>query len=774
MKALRARHRLRPGLQPNSTTGAELGTGSASRLAVGVTVVALATAGYGFANGIREPGFWPQAAVATTIILLAGAAAALLPPRLPARWRPALWPVALGAVTLVGVALRWYGLDFGLPYVPHPDEPAVVNIAQRMLVTGDLDPHRFVYPSFFINLQALTYVGQLLWGFARGEYGAVRDLPASTDVITTAPGIFLWGRTLTVLLASGAIVAIYGAGKLLYGRRTGLLAALLLAFAPATIADAHLITVDVPAASFTALAFYWIIALYRAPLTERKELPWWPVIRAGIGVGLATATKYNAVIVVAPLLLVPVLRGGRAPWRVWLLAGASSVLTFLATTPFALRDLPVFLDDTAGVITHYKFTGHPGFEGANNWLYYTTYLWQTAPVPFGLALGGLLVMAFRHRGSDLLVLPFPLLYFGGMSGLRVNFTRNLLPLDPFLALAGAVMLLELARCAAASVARVRRWRLPLRRFNLAASSLLTLVMLPVALVQPAWTAARLDLLRATPDSRVVAFRWMQTNLSAQSLWLVQLPPQQVFRQSNAVSSADLGPISRQPPEWYPAHGFSYLLLNRGDYGPFIDDPARYPVESAWYRAVFERFPTARVFPGGPGPELRLLDTRLSAAPMQQRLDARFGAGDGVITLEGFNLGVAVPGERLYFPATPAGPAASPRPGQTLGLTLAWRATGRPPADYQLFVHLRDADGRTVAQRDTRPSNTAYPTNQWRPGELILASADLQLPATLPPGRYTLILGLYAPGSPRLTVRTASGTAPLPDDELPLATIEVSK
>lgn len=777
MKALRARLRPRAVGRPGLATRVNRAPTFTNAFAVGVMAVSLVSLAYGFANGINEPGFWPQAALASTSLLLAFAAAAVLPNRVPARFRRALWPLAIGTVALTGFVLRWHGLDFGLPYVPHPDEPAVVNIAQGMLVTGDLNPHRFVYPSFFIYLQAFTYAGQLLWGFARGDYQSIADLPASTNIITTAPGIFLWGRALTVFLATGAILATYGAGKLLYGRRVGLLAALLLAFAPATIADAHLITVDVPAASFAALAFYWIVALYRAPLTDRDEFAWWPILRAGIGAGLATATKYNAAVIIVPLLLVPLLRSARAPWRVWLLALPGAALTFLAVTPFAVPDLPAFLDDTASVITHYKFVGHQGFEGSHNWLYYTEYLWRTAPLPFLLALGGLLLLAFRHRRSDLLVLPFPLLYFGGMSGLRVNFTRNLLPLDPFFALAGAVMLLAAARLAATGIDRIPHWRAgwPARRHaRLALTGMLTFAVLSATLVQPAWSAARLDILRATPDSRIAAFRWMRDNLSAQSFWLVQLPSQQVFRQTNAVSSADFGPLSRYPPEWYPAHGFSYLLLNRAEYDRFMQEPARYPVEANWYRDAMERFSTVRIFPGGPGPELHLLDTRLSAVAMQTELDARFGAGDGVITLEGFNLGVAVPGQRLYFPDAPGALAPVLRPGQTLGLTILWRATGRPPGDYQLFVHLRNARGQTVAQRDTRPANNANPTNRWRPGQLILAGADLELPATLPPGRYRLIVGLYPPGNPRLPVRPAPGAPALPDDELPLATIEVAK
>jgi len=43
-------------------------------------------------------------------------------------------------VTLLAISLRIWGINFGLPYLYHPDEPVAVRIAQRMFETGDLNP----------------------------------------------------------------------------------------------------------------------------------------------------------------------------------------------------------------------------------------------------------------------------------------------------------------------------------------------------------------------------------------------------------------------------------------------------------------------------------------------------------------------------------------------------------------------------------------------------------------------------------------------------------
>jgi hypothetical protein len=65
-----------------------------------------------------------------------------------------------------------------------------------------------------------------------------------------------------------------------------------------------------------------------------------------------------------------------------------------------------------------------------------------------------------------------------------------------------------------------------------------------------------------------------------------------------------------------------------------------------------------------------------------------------------------------------------------------------PTDYTVFLHLRNADGQTVAQKDALSLDGAYPTSRWQPGETVIDPFSLPLPPDLPPGRYTLWAGLY--------------------------------
>jgi hypothetical protein len=84
-------------------------------------------------------------------------------------------------------------------------------------------------------------------------------------------------------------------------------------------------------------------------------------------------------------------------------------------------------------------------------------------------------------------------------------------------------------------------------------------------------------------------------------------------------------------------------------------------------------------------------------------------------------------------------------GAPAQLTLFWKLL-QPMDDYKVFVHLRDHDGRTVAQADHIPSEAlvALPTSTWREGETVPDVSYLQVPADTPPGEYQLLVGMYNP------------------------------
>src|SRR5262249_29976640 len=67
------------------------------------------------------------------------------------------------------------------------------------------------------------------------------------------------GRVLSMLFDLGSVLMVFLIGRRLYGRRVGLLAALLLALAVLPIQLAHFFTVDSATAFFTLLTVYWAV-----------------------------------------------------------------------------------------------------------------------------------------------------------------------------------------------------------------------------------------------------------------------------------------------------------------------------------------------------------------------------------------------------------------------------------------------------------------------------------------------------------------------------------
>ena len=106
----------------------------------------------------------------------------------------------------------------------------------------------------------------------------------------------------------------------------------------------------------------------------------------------------------------------------------------------------------------------------------------------------------------------------------------------------------------------------------------------------------------------------------------------------------------------------------------------------------------------------------------------------------------------------------PRPGSTLTLTLWWASQAASLDERSVLVHLLDQGGAIVTQADGPPVQGARPTSQWRAGDVVIDSHQIALPADLPPGNYTLALGMYRwPSLDRLPL--SKGGTRLDDDVL---------
>ncbi len=102
-------------------------------------------------------------------------------------------------------------------------------------------------------------------------------------------------------------------------------------------------------------------------------------------------------------------------------------------------------------------------------------------------------------------------------------------------------------------------------------------------------------------------------------------------------------------------------------------------------------------------------------------------------------------------------------------TLYWQAERLLDQNWTVFVHLLNAEGGLVAQRDAQPRDGRYPTSVWDQGEVVDDGHRLALPVDLPNGDYQIVVGLYSVESgERLPVLDSERN--LAGDSLPLVTL----
>jgi hypothetical protein len=112
-------------------------------------------------------------------------------------------------------------------------------------------------------------------------------------------------------------------------------------------------------------------------------------------------------------------------------------------------------------------------------------------------------------------------------------------------------------------------------------------------------------------------------------------------------------------------------------------------------------------------------------------------------------------------------------GVTLPLTLTWESIGPFDADYTVFIHLTDADGRPVAQADSQPLGGAYATTRWHVGERLADPYELSIPPDLLPGEYELLVGMYLLSTgERLPLLSSDGQ--IVGDSVSLGRVEIAE
>jgi 4-amino-4-deoxy-L-arabinose transferase-like glycosyltransferase len=511
-----------------------------------------------------------------------------------------VFTLSLAAVVLVAFGLRAYGVGFGLPHLYYWDEPTVVNRAVRF-GSGDLDPHFFYYPAFYMYVLFAVSGGYYVLGRLTGHFASSVDF--AVEYFTNPGNTYLAARMTTVLLGTASVLLAYKVGRRFFGREAGLAAAAVLAVSVVHGSYSHVAITDVPQAFFITAAY---LPLHGVLARSRPR----DYLLAGALIGLGMATKYLAILLLPTLLAAHLARKTRDAGttfgartllldaldrRLWLAVLAMGT-TFFVATPYNVLRFREFVGDyrTQAALSTGGGEEHPS-------LFFLRSLGLDLGGPACLAaLVGLVVVVRARSREGLVLLTFPVVYGLAIARLTRVFARYLIPEDAFLAVLAGAGIVALARA------------VPVR-FRSAAMVTAT----ALACLVPATSLFRWDrLMASTEDPRTTAVAWAEENLPAGAAVAVQPLYDRTFYNAPLVTDAAIDKLGRDIPaggrfgaarerilDALRAHRSFHLVPWKADLDALTDAGARYvftssldgPLEPGFAAQLANRATVARVF-----------------------------------------------------------------------------------------------------------------------------------------------------------------------------------
>ncbi len=395
------------------------------------------------------------------------------------------------AIIFIGaIALRFYGIQFGLPFYYHPDEESKLRVISGMYARDSLNPAYFLHPTalLYFTYALNKFMHFFFWG------GGLTD------------NIVLAGRIVSALAGSISCILLYLIGRLSFSSKTGLYAAGLLAVLPLHVTCSRYMKED------ALLTFFVLLTTLLTIWSGRANKPKF-LLLAGLVAGFSASVKYSGILTFCILLAAPFIRARswrpNSSWLFWV--GGSLLMIpvgFLILSPYVALDFSTFYKDISYEASHMS-GGHTSEITA--WSQYWTFHFGRSLLP-GLSIftacvaimacGVLLwhrqVMAWYLLGL-LLLFYLPAEFVKAKPAPQPE--RYILPCLPYLALAVGVFIASLAK-----------------QYKLLARGLFLICMLAAA-----WRSVALarDI---APDTRATMAQWMALNVPPQSKVFIDWQP----------------------------------------------------------------------------------------------------------------------------------------------------------------------------------------------------------------------------------------------------------
>jgi 4-amino-4-deoxy-L-arabinose transferase-like glycosyltransferase len=476
-----------------------------------------------------------------------------------------LFRALITALIFLGAAIRFYGINFGLPHNFHPDEVPKVNAIMQMIASDTLNPRYFLHPSLL--LYCTYFMNSVLhWTIYDGDFRSTA---------------FLAGRFVSAIAGTASIYLTYAIARRFIPQTYALLAAAMLAFSPLHITSSRYLKED-------ALLLFFILCCVAAVVRAAKEDDWRFLCLGAVCAGLAGSTKYSGILSIGILGCAPWLRSQRfiPDARFLKLTIAASPLVpiaLLCASPYIIFDHPKFLSDFNYEREH-MVRGHT--EAIDAWSQFWMYhLRRSISVGIGeittlVALMGVGLILWRRKIDDLFILGLLLAFYLPAELVRSKPApqpeRYIYPCLPFIAI-----------CAANFLASLRQ----------KISTKLILCIACLALAGPLWRSIRLAE-DVKNDTRVIAAKWIEENLPHGSKILLDWQP---YGPHLPADKFDVSIITRKrlasdfSPRALKQSGADYLVLSTLFYQRYFTQPRSNTMFRDRFSAVFQQLPIIKEF-----------------------------------------------------------------------------------------------------------------------------------------------------------------------------------
>lgn len=346
-------------------------------------------------------------------------------------------------IIVLGGILRFTNLNWDSYLAFHPDERNIAWAVTRIHFFDQMNPKFFAYGGLPIYLY-------------RAIAEAVAFIAKDASWLAEWGKIAVLGRYISAILSTISLYLSYRVGTLFFSPAVGLLTALLLAFSPWAIREAHFATTE------TSLVFFLLVLLLLS-YHYVKNPTRYTAIKIGYMLGLAIGAKTTSLLFALIPLTAYVLvlfqktaknRAGRIIKFVinGFLCLATAETIFLLVSPYTLLDWGHFKEsmqyETGVALGNLSVPYTLQFLHTKPYLYQLeTMLWQAGPMAV-IGIIGLLILiisifqtALQSIGL-LIFLIFPLIYGVWSGSWYAKFARYTVPFLPFATIAAAWLVVK--------------------------------------------------------------------------------------------------------------------------------------------------------------------------------------------------------------------------------------------------------------------------------------------------------------------------------------------